>query len=944
MKINFYGVAEKIDLIIKKEKPELEEQNKILGLLKTESYANYFFKKVEKPFWFKILLRKGFFDSSPEPIQGKDKESYVIPFWAPLQYLEKISKYPEFSDELINIMQRITKDKVDNYLTYYVFTKMSVNFPSAKSAKVVPLVKSWLINSRFNNSVISAELIKLLKYLLENNQIDAALELIEIVTETKEEKQKVFEFNKAEAIVDIYWLKKLIRENINLIIEKCPKKAIGIVCQNLVKAIEIEHKNTNNGIYRDGSYIWRPAIEEHTQNSSSLDIKEILVISIRDILVSTIKKGNKAENITKDFMSHKMPIFRRLAIFIFTEFTGKFKDIIENEFLKDKKIFSDRSVHHELYQFIKMQFRNLSKDSQKFILNSIKKGPESIRPGIKDEKRERRIKIWKQRWLTALEGQGVKDAEDFLRNLRKETGVKKIEHPDFLFYSETYWDKESGVNVKEILKKDNKEIAKYLKNFKETGRFRDPTIEGLGGFISATVGKNPSRFENNLDPFLDVPFYFLNEIIWAFEKLWNENKEINWEKILGFCKRLVKDDNFWKEERDGKRFWLTGTISNLIESGTKKDEHAFDEKYLSIAREILIEIARKETDSSNDLSDPVTAALNSAKGKTLSSLLNYALRYARTKYKDKEKTPLKKWEKEVEELFTERLDKNIDKSLEVHTIIGQYLPQFLYLDRDWVTGHLRDIFPEKKEYQKYWEAAFAGYLFNNMVHGDIYEILRNEYERAIKTEFRDSNAQRRLAKHLCVAYLWGKERLDAQDSLIKFYLDNANSAQMQESIGFLWGLYKDKQFIPGHREKVLNFWKYRYRKVIKKTNVEEYKKEISDYIKLCVFVDEINDEIYEILKFSIKYAAEADYNITEAIEFFKRNSAKYPKQIAELFSIMIDNCQVMTGYEKEDIREIFVNLYEAKDPEIKKLADRIINKYGEKGIEDFRDLYEKYKN
>ena len=33
-----------------------------------------------------------------------------------------------------------------------------------------------------------------------------------------------------------------------------------------------------------------------------------------------------------------------------------------------------------------------------------------------------------------------------------------------------------------------------------------------------------------------------------------------------------------------------------------------------------------------------------------------------------------------------------------------------------------------------------------------------------------------------------------------------------------------------------------------------------------------------------------------------------------------------------------------QNPEVKEITDRIINKHGGAGIEDFRDLYEKHKN
>jgi len=178
---------------------------------------------------------------------------------------------------------------------------------------------------------------------------------------------------------------------------------------------------------------------------------------------------------------------------------------------------------------------------------------------------------------------------------------------------------------------------------------------------------------------------------------------------------------------------------------------------------------------------------------------------------------------------------------------------------------------------------------------------------------------------------------------MRFYLDSADSSQIQKSIAFLWGLSKDKRLTSENKQKVLNFWKYRYGKIVQEPEIDNYGKEIPDYIRFGIFVDEIDDEIYGMLKLSVKYAGAA-YKTTEAIQFFKKNSSRYPKEVAELFNIMIDNSQIMSTYEKKDIREIFENLYKTKNPEIKELTDRIINKYGERGIEDFRDLYEKYKN
>lgn len=940
MKPNFYDVVGRIDWVLGKKEPTPRERNAIFELLKQEPYANYFFKKVHNESWFKKLLQKGLFHRSPGPIQAKDKKSYRIPFWTPLDYLEKISKYPEYSHDLITVMRKITESKVDNYYTYYGFTKMSINFQPEKSAEVVPLVKRWLI-SKFDNSLVSAELGKLLRHLLKGNQIEAALELIKIVTGTKEEKKKAFGLKEAEAIIDIYWLEELIKGNINLIIDKCPRRTINVVSQNLIEAIKIEFGNANGKTYRDGSYIWRPAIEEHIQNSRLPETKEILAIFIRDILVGMLERGDKSENILKDFINHKIPIFRRLAIFIFTRFTEELKDTAEDQLLKDEEIFSDTSVHHELYRFVKMRFGDLGAGSQEFILKSIKKGPKAIPYITPDEEKRKSKNIWMQTWLTALEGRGIKEVDDLLGDLRKKTKTK-IDVPAFLVYTEFDWVEESPVGAQDILKKNNMEIAESVRDFKETESFRSHSVEGWGRALNLAVRQNPCKFEDDLTPFLTISFYYLYEIVSALQILWSENKEINWERILGFCQQLVENKTFWEpEEKGGKRSWLTRAISNLIQSGVQEDKHAFDEKYLPTAREVLVKIVRNETDSSTDLSDPVTAALNSAKGKVLSSLLSYALRYARTRYKNN--IPLKKWEKEVEEVFTERLNKKVDKSLEVHTILGQNLPHFVYLDRGWVKEHLKEIFPENEKNQKYWEVAFVGYLFNSKIYKDVYVMLRGEYKRAIKTNFRDSNAQDRLGQHLCMVYLRGLEDLELENSLMRFYLDSADSIQIGECITFFRGLLREKVLSAKDKEKIVSFWKYRYGKVVQKPDIDNYRKEIFDYIELAVCVDEMDDEIYKMLKLSMQYAGAA-YKTTEAIQFFKKNSPKYPKEVAELFNIMIDNCRTIPTYETKDIIGILERLYQTKDLEIKRLADRLVNKFGERGIEDFRRLYEKHKD
>src|SRR5690606_15666487 len=81
-----------IDLVLKSKKPTKEQIAFILNLLNSDnSYKEYFFSKIDKPVWFRILKDHGFFNCATNPQPIKVTDGYQIPMWHPLQYLERLS-------------------------------------------------------------------------------------------------------------------------------------------------------------------------------------------------------------------------------------------------------------------------------------------------------------------------------------------------------------------------------------------------------------------------------------------------------------------------------------------------------------------------------------------------------------------------------------------------------------------------------------------------------------------------------------------------------------------------------------------------------------------------------------------------------------------------------------------------------------------------------------
>lgn len=102
---------------------------------------DHFFKTVADPLWLTPLKEKGYFEPcknpSPREVDGKP-ESFTIPKWNTLDYLERVSRQLDSDDglmaeTLLGIVRAIADyrddkgDRIDNYGTDYVITKVLAN-------------------------------------------------------------------------------------------------------------------------------------------------------------------------------------------------------------------------------------------------------------------------------------------------------------------------------------------------------------------------------------------------------------------------------------------------------------------------------------------------------------------------------------------------------------------------------------------------------------------------------------------------------------------------------------------------------------------------------------------------------------------------------------------------------------------------------------------------
>ena len=273
----FYKVAKQIDNLISK-KLSKDSIEKLLHIIESnKAYEFYFFKNIEIVDLFYPLKNNGYLspDKALAPELVEQRDSFIIPQWNVLPYLEKISQQvtiagnEKYSSELLEIIKNVTEyhieedRKLDNYRTWWYFVKILLNIPNDKIAlylkdNSIQIGKDWIrewITSRFDSSLPASDVAtKLLpKFLTENKEdIDIVEQIIDAITDIKEDFfedeeaiRGIVSFKKKEpkTKVDSHWLIESFKKNDQKIGKLCSEEVIYKLAEKLKNILNKEHKD-----------------------------------------------------------------------------------------------------------------------------------------------------------------------------------------------------------------------------------------------------------------------------------------------------------------------------------------------------------------------------------------------------------------------------------------------------------------------------------------------------------------------------------------------------------------------------------------------------------------------------------------------------------------------------------------------------------------------------
>ena len=883
--------------------------------------------------WFSAFREAGFLNPTKIPVPMRATEdAYVnIPGWPITDYLvatsaelldpENQSYAVEFVDFIRAATNYAREHKFGNSRVWWQFSKIIPNLPpSLIRADDIAIFDYWL-DDLYERGFVAENLgehwlIGLLDRGDEHSKV-IAIRLLEILYKTKTvDKQSG---GKKETLLrfDSWHAKKMTKK----VADKAGR-VLGLPAVELFKSrLEPILIELNNDRYTS---IWRPAIEDHGQNPSPDDVKHIVLEGYRDSLLGHLEEAMPAaqEHVQK-ILESPLETLQRIGIYAVDQRYQQLNHLIERVI---RSQYFSSNFRHEMWHLLHNHYPQFSGE-EKALVQKVIAGLVVV--GESGQQSDSSTSYRRSTWLSAIKDYGEDVASLYRKNVEIVGG--EPEHPDFSSYmtSGAVIDNESPISKDELLSLDVEQLVKRLESYTDSGCFGEPGIEGLVKVLNQIVKTEPLRFYNHLHLFSQLDLVFLYEMLEAYGELWREKVQLPWEELwvylLEFCEDIVSQERFWSAENARRssqfvanRYWIVGEIARLIESGLMSDDHPIPEKVLPQAERILRMLLQKEEgEEFKPDTDAVSTAINSPRGRCVEALINLTLHHCRLA--DKRRGEHVETWSHFQPLYEAELARADNGEYEFVTLVARYLPQFLYMSKDWALANLEKIF-DQENYQK-WLCAMQGYAHVNSVYEEVYNFMKRKgyFICALEDENIREIVDDKIVQNVAVAYLRDFESLEDQTSVIHQLLTRRKYSELHHLIWFLWTLRQDAN--TKIRSKIFELWP-RIISVIDLTTPDG-RQLASSLCDWTVFVDEVNDTNRRLILTVAPYA-DVNYHSHDLLRTIARISDRQPLEAYEIWRRLLEGSY--PDYPPDAIEEALVRLVRI-GPEGERKAKDIVSQY-----------------
>ncbi len=909
----------------------IEISQSTISLLSDTKYYRYFFEQLFKSAdekWIPILIEKDLLTFNRK--HGD--------FFLPLEYIRAVLKKSHKYDEVIvELLYDWKKQLNDSELSDYNVLRISeicILLEKQYTSKTLKIMLWCLDLSDRAAHMIISEFVPYVKKLKEANADKLILRIYRNIFKLTYSEGKAFRSKEIEFIYDQYWIAEVFKE-IKDIIQKNPLPYF----RHLVKeyhAVLVKVYRKQKGQRRsDYSYISRPAVEKSRHNLG-VSTQDTIITMLRDIIDWTDGKEN-SKTILGLLLKQEYPIFRRLALYLY----GERFDILGHEYEKEfinQETFSNYPVNHELFEVLRKYYSKLK--NPHVIDDILSKGHQGLHQDLEAKEIEHHNRIWKFKWLSAIQKNSPSaEREKEIKDLERKLGYEP-EHPEFeVGYSEFRVGWDSPCTIEELASKSWLEVKQYLLEFDEKKAKSKlnymPEFEGLRRVFENVIQQRKDDFIKHIDLFKDITLrkFYIGTIpsgLIPQESKYNPQYIIPCIEYLNWILNELAEGRLDFEETHiyQMQYGFGHFFTHIYNLNANKDNR-IPKKDIDKITSLLnrfYQVAYFKLDQDLDLSNAEQSFINRILGEYWQAWL--ALNFIRFRA-----TEIASIVPEFKNLLTERIGKDVF----VNYLTGKYIANFYFLDKEWTLKNIDKIFPKSKKQRNLWLAAMKAFLWSRSLHDDLFDYLLPNIKKFCYEKL-DEREQTALGDRIGFYYLRNKTHTNCYRDLIKQIEKcyEKNPKIFSSIIHFHVRSYSEETQAG---KRIRKYIRYRYN-IIKK-NPKNYIDEFEAILYTYKCLPDMKYSDYLIIR---KAFEKTDMNtrsleIMELYTFFREK---------ELFRYLIHLMEfelkgnTFPSYRSEEYKELFRVLYRSGDTYVQRRTSVLINKLGESGFYDFKDIYEEY--
>jgi len=945
-------------------KPTDEQVERAIARMTYSEHRRYFFDKLENPLWVKPLWEKGLFKTPPAPVRHEQEEMVSFPFWPESRYLARMASHvPDVVAAVIDKMPkhienvRVLEDCVDGALV----------MPASLAARIVPRAKKGIKSPYHRITLLVNKAGALMEKLAREGEVGGAFDLADALLGFHRQGQPPMtlrdgrEFGPravARPHIEQYEYEQILKERFPALLEADLPRATGFLAASLQRAIEAEGRmREEDG--EDGSCVWISGIESQEENA---DPKVVLAQGLRDAAMKAARQGGDVpRQILDDLEARRPKVFKRIALHVICEVPDADPGRLDARLL-DRGLFDDVGTWHEYYHLLKRHFARARPEAQQQILAWIGETAQR-REGEREEEAPRR-RYEQLRQLSAICEHLPDEWHQRYEALLKEFG--EPDHPDLHFWhSGPSFGPTSPRTAADLAQMPDDDIVAFLRSWRPTGHWRDPTPRGLERELSTAVSADPDRFaalapamKNDVDP------TYVGGFLTGLVQASRANKTFDWRPVLELCDYVVHHPRehvpLLSDDFEADRDWggARGEVARLLSDGLRSgpNEVPFDlRNQVSNALEPLTDdpdpTPDHEAKYGAENSAPYDLAINTVRGNAMEAAVLYALwclRHLRPGETRVSEPPVLDEMPEVRAVLERHLDAEVDPSPAVRSMYGRFLPWLLLLDRPWVERRLAQIFPADPNMAPLRFAAWDTYVLFCEPYDDVFPVVASEYHAAItrlgqpRVNTRAAQeADQRLGDHLLAFYVRGKVSLDAEDSLLQQFFHNAPTEVRADFVSRAgWQLGREAGAIKAEvLQRLRHLWEFRLQVAAK--TPEGARAEIAEFGSW--FGSGAFDALWSLkmVERTLRLTGGAIQDGKGVCERLESLASAHPSEVISILQLMLGSGRhdYNITWWAGDIRRALEGVLSSGDePARSAVRDLINNQLGARGFHQFRDL------